>query len=195
LIYVATQTTELTAWNMYALNPDGSQAWMRTLANPHGGSGSDYRMPGASAALGDGVIYIGCTANFYAINPGGTVKWTYHTGDAPEDLIAYAPAVGPDGAVYCTTQKLVALTSGGALRWEYFPDGNAQCAPPTVDAAGTVYSCVGLEGAVHALNPDGTEKWSFDTSSDLGGVSIGADGTLYFANDGGDVYALGPGAQ
>ncbi len=174
----------------WALNADGSVRWTCPVEPGTPMPSTSF----TSAALaGDGTIYLGFVRNFYALNPDGTVKWVYHTGDAAEDEISFAPALGPDGSVYFTTQKLIALDADGALQWEFFPDGNAQCAPPTVDAAGTVYSCVGLEGAVHALNPDGSEKWVFDTSSDLGAVAIGADGTLYFANDGGDVYALGPG--
>lgn len=82
----------------------------------------------------------------------------------------------------------------GTLKWEYYADGYKFSSSPTLDASGTIYVGVGGLGMLHALNPDGTLKWSFDTQSDIGPVSIGADGTVYFGNEGGNVYALGPGA-
>jgi outer membrane protein assembly factor BamB len=64
-----------------------------------------------------------------------------------------------------------------------------------LDAAGTVY--VGyVNGRLQAYYPDGTLKWSFPAASAVSSSPVmGADGTLYFGEDAGWVYALGPGTQ
>lgn len=53
----------------------------------------------------------------------------------------------------------------------------------SIGADGTIYTVAELTtgGAVIALNPDGTEKWIHQTPGAIinGGVTIGADGTLY----------------
>ena len=52
----------------------------------------------SSPAIGaDGTVYVGAgDGNLYAINPGGTIKWSYLTGK-PVDS---SPAIASDGRVY-----------------------------------------------------------------------------------------------
>jgi outer membrane protein assembly factor BamB len=120
-----------------------------------------------------------------------------YTCDTP---LVSSPAIGADGALYFAkgetdtldSYKLIALSPDGSLRWEYYPDGYGFTSPPTIDANGTLY--IGIGGALHAVNPDGTRKWTFeDPAGKVAGVAIGTDGTLYFGESEGKVYALGPG--
>ncbi|MCH7472493.1 PQQ-like beta-propeller repeat protein, partial [bacterium] len=65
----------------------------------------------APAIGGDGTIYVGIEYNeFYAINPDGTLKWSYTTGGA----VFSAPAIGADGTIYvgCDDGKLYAFGPG-----------------------------------------------------------------------------------
>ena len=52
----------------------------------------------SSPAIGsDGTIYVGSRDDmFYAINPNGTLKWSYTTGH----IVVSSPAIGSDGTVY-----------------------------------------------------------------------------------------------
>jgi outer membrane protein assembly factor BamB len=44
---------------------------------------------------------------------------------------------------------------------------------------------------VHALNPDGTQKWSFATAGSVeSSPAVGKDGTIYVGSDDENVYAL-----
>jgi len=70
----------------------------------------------SSPAIGtDGTVYIGSDdAKLYALNPDGTLKWTYTTGGS----IGYSsPAIGEDGTVYVGSQdtKLYAIRPDGSL--------------------------------------------------------------------------------
>ncbi|NLO91143.1 MAG: PQQ-like beta-propeller repeat protein, partial [Elusimicrobia bacterium] len=52
----------------------------------------------ATAISSDGTLYIGSYDHIlYALNPNGTVKWTYHAGTAEYEP---SPAIGPDGTIY-----------------------------------------------------------------------------------------------
>jgi outer membrane protein assembly factor BamB len=174
-----------------ALNPDGSEQWAVPIAGTE---------PGTilSVALGDdGTVYFGAGGQIYAMSSGGTKKWVYPTNG--DDCLPLA--IGADGAVFASVKsndspdriRLIALNADGSLRWDHHFDGYALSTPPTIDGNGTVYVGVGGIGTLYALNPDGTLKWTFDTPADISGVSIGEDGTLYFGNEVGYVYAIGPG--
>ena len=95
-------------WNLYAINPDGSQKW----AFPTGGS-----IWWSSPAIGtDGTLYIGSDdRNLYAISPEGTLKWSFATGG----LVQSSPTIGEDGTVYVGSDdgNLYAINgnSGGLL--------------------------------------------------------------------------------
>ncbi len=83
---------------------------------------------GSPAIGSDGTVYIG-TYNgpdkdgyFYAFNPDGTLKWTYHTYG-----IVGTPAIGSDGAIYVGAYLgvLYAFNPNGTVKWTfdtYFSD-------------------------------------------------------------------------
>ena len=71
-----------------------------------------------SVVIGDdGTIYFGDTwANFFALNPDGTLKWKYKTGES----INSAPAIAEDGTIYVGSWdcRLYAFYSNGTLKWK-----------------------------------------------------------------------------
>lgn len=81
-IYVGAQD-----YKLYALNPDGTQKWVRPISRPS-----------ASITIGPGgTIYVGSDdKNLYAINPDGTQKWAFPT----EGWVYSSPAIGSDGTIY-----------------------------------------------------------------------------------------------
>jgi large repetitive protein len=177
---------------MYAINADGTEKWRVTAA---GAGTADWQS--APVVGTDGTIYLGSGLNLYAYTPDGALAWKF-SADAP---LTVSPALAEDGTIYFAkgdidipeSKQLVALNPDGTLKWEYSAGSFMFTSPPTIDGNGTVY--IGIVGALHAVNPDGTLKWTFDDPpADVAGVAIGADGTLYFGDAVGHVYALGPGA-
>jgi outer membrane protein assembly factor BamB len=56
-------------------------------------------------------------------------------------------------------------------------------ATPAIAQDDTIY-LVALDSKLYAINPDGTEKWRFTACCGwVSSVAIGADGTVYAAND------------
>jgi len=163
--------------NLYALNPDGTEAWRSPLGQISG-------MP----ALGpEGLIYVGVASPveemFYALNRDGTVAWSYH-------LLGYivegSPVVGPDGTAYLAasnpqtgTGSVVALSADGAELWRYdlasrLPFG------PALGPDGTLYGGAG-DGNLYALSPEGTLKWRASLGAVNSPAAVGGDGTVYVA--------------
>src|SRR5208282_2247809 len=72
---------------LYALDgATGTQKWLFSSAN----------VSSSPAIGGDGTVFFGCDdGNFYAVNPGGTLRFTVTTGGP----ISSSPAIAPDGTV------------------------------------------------------------------------------------------------
>ncbi|WP_394698775.1 PKD domain-containing protein [uncultured Methanoregula sp.] len=150
----------------------------------------------SSPVLGpDGTIYIGNygDSRVYALDPEGTIRWTYLTGGA----IQSSPAIGADGTIYIGNEgdsKLYALNPDGTLRWTYTTGGGI-VASPAIGPDGTIYfGNTGPDTKLYALNPDGTLRWSFSAGGLIYNTpAIGTDGTIYFGNyQDHYIYALNP---
>ena len=94
----------------------------------------------SSPAIGpDGTIYIGWGDNYlygpsidgglYALNPDGTVKWYYRTGNWIDES---SPAISSDGTIYFggVDGILYALKSDGTLKWRFETDSSILSSPP-----------------------------------------------------------------
>jgi outer membrane protein assembly factor BamB len=145
---------------------------------------SDYREIKSSPAIGsDGTIYFGSLNDtLYALNPDGTLKWSYSTnGD-----IYSSPAIGQDGTIYFGSYDnyLYALHPDGSLKWRYHA-GTSVHSSPAIGQDGTIYfgQMYGEyhHGEFNALNPDGSLKWRYTTDCDIySSPSTGQDSTIYF---------------
>lgn len=110
----------------------------------------------STPAIGtDSTIYVGSyDKNLYAINPDGTLKWKYETGD----IIESSPAVGTDGVIYVGSNdnNVYAINPDGTLKWSYTTKDNV-VSSPAVGTNSTIY--VGsYDGNLYAINKDGTLK-------------------------------------
>ncbi len=113
------------------------------------------------------------------------VKWRFDLAEGT-GYFGWNIAVGEDGTVYAlitTTgdfeRKLVAIDSGGSLKWE-FSVGRAyvEHASPAIASDGTIY--VVAETTLFALNSDGSTKWKSEIGSAfVRTMVIGPDGTVY----------------
>ncbi len=184
-IYVAVDN------RLMALDVDGQELWR-------------YVLPGnevaeTSPAIGpEGTIFVGSVDvggdadSLYALNPDGSLKWTYVIGSRPGN-----PAVALDGTIYigANDRKLRAFNPDGTLKWEF--EGVKHDSTPAIAEDGTIYVGAGGDNVyLFAISPEGQEIWKFPTDLFAGGTpTIGPDGTVYVASSifsGSFLYALTP---
>lgn len=105
-IYARSQAGDLTA-----VSPQGERKWLLQL-----GAGTTPQVD-----IGpDDTIYTAADSTIYAVNPDGTLKWTYTDPVSSQGVIA-GPNVGPDGNIYVVTHVpgagVFSLDPQGQLRW------------------------------------------------------------------------------
>jgi len=114
---------------------------------------------------------------------GERVRWRF---EIPSNSPGKFVNVGANGRVYTTSfhpPDLYALTPGGSLVWSLSLGPAAAHWPITFADDGTIYT--GAVG-IRAVNPDGTLRWAFDSGRwVIAGPSVGPDGNIYAADDGG----------
>ncbi|WP_321506270.1 PKD domain-containing protein [uncultured Methanoregula sp.] len=139
----------------------------------------------------DGTIYTGSNdKKFYALNPDGTAKWSYTTGNQ----LVGTPAIAADGTIYegNLDKNLYAFNPDGTLKWTY-ATGGAVRGSPSIGSDGTIY--VGsFDKIFYAINPDGTLKWKYTAGNYFywNTPVIGPDGTIYIGNLDSKLYAFNP---
>lgn len=203
---------------LFAMNPDGTLKWKTPLPNIfHEYYDADYFGRGAPTIGTDGTIYYGILGwhhgpggyrNFgflQAINPDGSEKWLYKTGEEPAGEGSTMPwiqgtaATGHDGTIYVSSEDgvLHALNSNGALKWKFnpFPEFGNSGVSPAVGQDGTIYYVAGWwqynadmsinvrEIYLFAIKSDGSLQWKFKFEGKVYyshiPPSIGPDGKIY----------------
>ncbi|NPA92802.1 MAG: sortase, partial [Chloroflexi bacterium] len=143
----------------------------------------------SSAIIGtDGTLYVGSdTGYLYAVNPDGTLKWSYDTGD----YIAGTPAIDSEGIVYFGSHNgyFYALNPDGTLKWSDNV-GSAIFSSPVIDSNGVIY--IGTGKGVRAYTPDGLLKWEFYTGKiSRSSPALSPDEqTLYIGSYDNNIYAI-----
>lgn len=106
------------------------------------------------------------------------------------------PTVGPDGDLYVGADGVYRLRRDGSIVW-HWPSTLAEGERPPHVASTPVVTPDGRvmfgaqDGFVHALDPDGQERWRYKVVADVDGSGwIGADGEFIVGADDGRVYAL-----
>lgn len=181
--------------HIYAVHPDGTLAWkIPTRPEPAGATGfrTYTGMAWATPTIApDGTIYVPVMYDgLYALNPDGTLKW-----HAPiDDLLDHAAALSPHGTLYATPLHHVdAYHPDGQLAWSYHGTGTTFTleTSPAIAPDGTLY--IGSEDHyLHALNPDGTQKWRYFVGHIMSTAAIGPHGTIYIGSWDRVLYAIHP---
>lgn len=204
-------------WGSPAVGPDGSRLYVPSgngqLVSVDPTSGTVVSGWGGSKLSvvvdSQGTTYFGssgcsfeiCGGLYWAIRADGTGVWSDNAVVAFWGWGDRAVSALAGGRVYFVNGNSLtaARTSDGVVVWS-FPLSNAGGvgineggASPAVDAQGNVY--IGSStGTFYAINPDGTEKWHYQTGGAINTQpAIGPDGTLYVGSDDGKVYAFGQG--
>lgn len=156
--------------HLYAINPDGTERWNRTVI------GFIRDSPAISA---NGTIYVGTTGIIlgpgflYAFRPDGTEKWRKEISN----VTCSSPAIGDDGTIYIgDTNSLWGITSYGKTKWKFVIGGSVNS--PAIGEDGTIYAANSTDGNLYAINKDGSLKWTIPTDR-LFCPAIGEDGTIY----------------
>jgi outer membrane protein assembly factor BamB len=159
----------------------------------------------------NGAIYIGSADHYlYALNPDGSLKWKYLTGGIIDSAAAlgridpqkgYAPLtfISGDGFMYHFRTDDGISDPSRRLLWKYqaelrpgvsynrWFEGNVAIGPDgTLYAGNTNFN-------YYAVNPDGTLKWTFSTTSNNWSQSaFAADGTIYWGSLDTFIHAVAP---
>jgi outer membrane protein assembly factor BamB len=164
--------------NLYAIWPNGTEAWNRTVEQ------MDYY---SVTTLGHrGEVYVRGRA-IDAFGPDGTHLWRY----SEWGHYVGAVVVAQDGTVLAATASgmLIALDANGNMVWSHYTGGTIGSSP-AIGPDGTVY--IGSQnGQMHALDPDGNLLWTYDTLSNVtSSPTVSAEGTVYFSCRNGEFYAI-----
>lgn len=199
-IYIGSKDHNLYAFNS---NPPGLK-W-----NFSTGIFFDGHLVDSSPSIGeDGTIYVGTDSygayeqepiivsdNFWAINPDGSLKWTFET----EDGVESSPAIGPDGTIYFGSYDgfLYALEDKGSaaeLQWKFKTEGPID-GSPIVDGNGIIYFG-SRDGNLYSLFPNGTVQWILETNGGFeASPSLDDNGFLYIGNFDNTFYCIGLGKE
>jgi outer membrane protein assembly factor BamB len=190
---------------LYAIRPDGTLKWAAFDAT--------YEARHNSPVVGsDGTVYfVYHNIPLTALDPAdGHAIWSCPLG--ANDHCFASPAIGADGTIFVATSPgiVYAVSAAGQIVWT-FAIASAGFSgflrsSPAVDADGTIYFGVNNgspSSALFALRADGSLKWVFEPADLPPGVpadhfdiysspAIGSDGTVYFGQELGRVYALDP---
>ncbi len=159
---------------------------------------------------GDGTVYIGSADhNFYALNPDGTEKWRFETGemiDSAATITRYDPAAGyskvvflsGDGFIYCLRTDDVPQPEDRLL-WTL----DATAAPgPGYNNWWEGNVVMGFDGTLYAGNTnwnyyaftqEGRIKWTHTTGANAwSAAGFADDGTIFWGSLDVGVYGVGP---
>ena len=151
-----------------AIHPDCTLKWALDIGNY-----SVSRV--AIDALG--TLYMNYEGSLHAMSPvDGSTRWTF-----PE-LGEGGATIGADGTVYFAGEHLHAFRPDGAPLWSFDPGQPLSSASPALGPDGTIYAGSpgsGTPGHLFAVHPDGSRKWSIQTSAGPYSPVVGADGLVY----------------
>jgi len=98
--------------------------------------------------------------------------------------ITSAPALAEDGTLYvCSWDKYLYAfnSSNGILKWRLFTDEILGISSPAIAEDGTIY--FGRHHHIFAVYPNGTEKWRYETGSNVhSSPAVAEDGTIYIGS-------------
>ncbi|MEO8427722.1 MAG: PQQ-binding-like beta-propeller repeat protein, partial [Verrucomicrobiota bacterium] len=188
-----------------SLGQVGTKLW--GFAPPGGVS---TRIGSSPATDPDGTIYAGYTVDsgvvpssptgkLVALNPNGTVKWTFNSAGSPS-----SPTIGADGTIYFGTgqflqnnlpaSRFYAIGRDGAQKWRF--ETRTDFGSPAIAADGTIYAADRENLA--ALNSDGSVKWKYSLGGPTGFLymapspAVGGDGTVYIDGIDARLLAIDP---
>ncbi|MCX6353635.1 MAG: PQQ-binding-like beta-propeller repeat protein [Candidatus Aureabacteria bacterium] len=176
-IYVGISGSDTKGWYT-AFNTAGAFQWSYLADNSYVDTSFNI---GA-----DGSLYVGSgeyDGHIYALNPSGSLKWSYQTyGEAYS-----VPAIGAQGEIYFGSNYLYSFSPNGALNWssEKLDTGWSS---PTLGRNSEIY--IGSYDNLYAFNPNGSLDGSYPGSFFHSQPVLGNGGRIYVNADDNNLYAL-----
>lgn len=153
------------------------------------------------AVTSTGRVYVALGNSLSAFNASGVKEWTYQL--SPNPFNPTAPSLSPDEKTVYVYQRarggLYAVNHDGSLKWHDSSPYFTNFSSPAVAPDGTIYLVDGAEAKLHAITPQGKNKWTahFSNNAMLGisNISLARDGTVYMdipnvSGDGGAIHAI-----
>jgi hypothetical protein len=159
------------AWQtaLIALSPDKVELYSPFLTT---------KVTQITPAIGDtGTIYYVVSSVLYVLNSDLTQQWQTTISGSINSTPTLTKTgtliiVGSNQLVYCFDQ------TRPINRWTHDMGGNIVSSVVS-DADGYVY-CIGPQGNIHALTPDGVQVWSYSTGGNIDSqVAMGENGEIY----------------
>jgi len=150
-----------------------------------------------TVALGEGVDGFP-QAGTYIHDPGMNCNYGYRTLDGFSDLAVKldGEAIAAEGSILMNADHALTGTCFKRVLWRLSLPTAVYYSSPAVGDDGTIYCGSGYHqwrgGALQAVNPNGTLKWSHTVNQALFSPAIGPDGTVYVQGYDNTVYALSP---
>lgn len=177
--------------SLYALNSDGTLKWKKDNLD-------QMRVSGAVVGT-NGRVYACAQGRVHCFSSEGAKLWESANNTAG----SLAPSLSSNNILYVGTAqdgKVYALdAANGQTRWSYQTGANPDPQEPqygvlatiVIGANGIIYAGA-YDGAMHALNSDGSLLWKYQTGDNINEncPAIGADGTLYFSSADKYLYAV-----
>lgn len=151
----------------------------------------------------DGTIYFADDMeSLYALNPDGSLKWIFDNFEDGSSITS-TPSLAEDGTIYIGSwdHYFYAINPDGTLNWKFEVGRYASIiGSSAIGFDGTIYfGTTGLTnnnkeiGRIFALNPDGSEKWCYQTDYKISSSpAIADDGTIYIGSGDTYLYAMNP---
>ncbi len=116
---------------------------------------------------------------------------TAYVSDATALGTANVQVITDNGASNIMALNVTARTQAGRVKWRFQANDLYIQGRPGIGPDGTVYA-LGIQGHLYALTPNGGLKWIYKAAfGSTQSVSVGNDGTIYFAGLN-TVYAINP---
>jgi outer membrane protein assembly factor BamB len=189
-VYTLSQPNSLTL-DLNAVAPDGKLLWQ--IHEPSEQMCSTRDVVEMSSQLlpppvvaDNGAIYFSHDGTLFAVSPQGVGEWSAET----ERPIARL-AVGRHSEVYAYAEHLTSFGANGQLRWTS-ERGTANGLIPSIAEDGTIYF-VDTSRSLYelvAIDPAGSEKWTFVLEPFIKSLLVGQDGSIYICGSNGTLYAL-----
>ena len=180
------------AENLLALDPqDGGRLW--------GAVTSPGAVPAPPVTIHGGEVLAPATVSGEELG-GRIYRYDLADGEPLPAIELTGPitdglAVGADGTLYAPATPLQAI-AGGEVSWSYDMVGGGKTGSnPAVGPSGTIY--VGARGLndhnLHAVNPDGSEKWKRDAGAAIiDPIALDDEERVYALNSRGLLLAYDP---
>jgi outer membrane protein assembly factor BamB len=112
-------------------------------------------------------------------NP-GVEKWRFPAGYWCDS----SPVIDANGTIYFGSSNVYAIFPNDTLKWAFDVNNlfGEYGTHPGIDNDGTIYAATAYGSYLHAINPNGVEKWRCNTPDIDTSITVATDGILYYGH-------------